>query len=90
MMARRMTAPKSRGRAMLPENMRVMLTALAVIYTIVHIERSQPIRRETCRGRLNTAKDMAIAAVEKGIAERAEVRDVNGKLVFHYPRAFPT
>ena len=68
----------------------LVLLPRAVIYTVVHIERSQPTRRETCRGQLGTAKGMAISAVDKGIAERAEVRDVNGKLVFHYPRTFPT
>ena len=67
-----------------------MLAARAVIYTIVQIERSRPTGRETCRGQLGTAKGMAISAVDRGLAERAEVRDVNGKLVFHYPRTFRT
>lgn len=59
-----------------------------MIYTIVHIKRCDTARRETFRGELDTAKALAVATVEKGQTDRAEVRDVNGQLVFHYPRTF--
>jgi hypothetical protein len=29
-----------------------------------------------------------MAAVEKGSADRAEIRDLNKHLLFHYPRTF--
>jgi hypothetical protein len=61
-----------------------------MIYTITFQKGSRRAGSETCRGMLDVAKAIAMAAVEKGAADRAEVRDINGKLIFHYPRTFRT
>lgn len=72
------------------DNTYLMLALQCVIYTIVHFKGSHTIRRETYHGELDTAKALAVAAVEKGGADRVEVRDVSGQLAFHYPRTFRT
>ena len=59
-----------------------------LIYTVTFFVRSRPTHSETARGSLDVAKAIAMAAVEKGTAERAEVRDINKHLMFHYPRTF--
>jgi hypothetical protein len=60
-----------------------------MIYTIAFFAGSRPAGNETCRGALDAAKAIAIAAVDKGSADRAEIRDLHKHLLFHYPRTFP-
>lgn len=59
-----------------------------MIYIVTYLKRSKPAGSETCRDSIDMAKALAMAAVEKGTADRAEVRDLNKALLFHYPRTF--
>lgn len=56
----------------------------AMIYTISHFQGTGETWKSACRGKLETAKATAVAAVEQGKADRTEVRDINGRLVFSY------
>ena len=58
------------------------------MHVITFFMGSKPVGSETHRAALDTAKAGAIAAVESGRADRAEVRDINNHRVFHYPRTF--
>ena len=58
------------------------------IHVITFFRGSKPMGTETHRAALDIAKARAIAAVESGRADRAEVRDLKKRLVFHYPRTF--
>jgi hypothetical protein len=60
----------------------------ATIHIITFFTGSEPTGSETHRASLDTARASAVAAVESGHADRAEVRDLNKRLVFHYPRKF--
>ena len=59
-----------------------------MIYTITFLKGSRPAGNESYCGALDIAKAIAISAVEGGSADRAEVRDVNQHLIYHYPRTF--
>jgi hypothetical protein len=59
------------------------------MHVITFFVGSKLVGTETHRAALDTAKASAIAAVERGQADRAEVRDINNHRVFHYPRTFP-
>lgn len=61
-----------------------------MIYTIALMRGAQVLAVETLRGEPDIAKALSKALVEKGDADRTEVRDVNGSLIYHYPRTFPT
>jgi hypothetical protein len=57
-----------------------------MIYTITYYAGSTPKGGDSCNGSLDRAKDLAIEAVEIGLAKRAEVRDLDKRLLFHFPR----
>jgi hypothetical protein len=60
------------------------------MHVITFFMGSKSVGTETQRAALDTAKASAIDAVESGRADRAEVRDLNKHLLFHYPRTFST
>lgn len=56
-------------------------------YQIESTLRGQLVATETWDDLLfESAKEHARTLVENGIADRVEIRDANGSLVFHYPR----
>jgi hypothetical protein len=57
-----------------------------MIYTITYYSGSTPGGGDSCNGSLDRAKGLAIDAVELGLAKRAEVRDLDKRLLFHFPR----
>jgi hypothetical protein len=58
------------------------------MYIISFFTGTKPAGTETYRGALDMAKALAMAAVDRGSADRVEVRDINKNLMFHYPRTF--
>jgi hypothetical protein len=57
-----------------------------MIYTLTYYSGSRRAGSDSCNGSLERAKLLAVAAVEEGIAKRAEVRDIDKRLLFHFPR----
>jgi hypothetical protein len=57
-----------------------------MIYTITYYSGSKPDGGDSCNGSLDRAKGLAVDAVKFGLARRAEVRDIDKKLLFHFPR----
>jgi hypothetical protein len=57
-----------------------------MIYRITYYSGAMAAGDDTCNGSLERAKELAVGAVESGIAQRTEVRDLNRILHFHFPR----
>ena len=57
----------------------------AMIYTVTYYAGSQPTGGDSCNGSIERAKALAYDAVRKGIAQRAEVRDLDRRLLYHFP-----
>lgn len=57
-----------------------------MIYTVTYYAGARPTRADSCNGSINRARDLAVTAVEQGYAQRAEVRDVERRLLYHFPR----
>jgi hypothetical protein len=55
-------------------------------YTITYLENSRPTGSEHWAGSFSEAKELAVKAVTTGCAERSEIRDDAGNLMFHHPR----
>jgi hypothetical protein len=55
-------------------------------YAIDLLEGGRSAATEYWPGRFDAAKEQAKNAVLTGCAERVEIRDESGKLLFHYPR----
>jgi hypothetical protein len=56
-------------------------------YTVVYIQKETVSGTEPWPGKLIDAQDLAHKAVANGAADRVEIRDENGELVFRHPRA---
>jgi hypothetical protein len=54
-------------------------------YTIRYYREGSRLDEEW-RGPLSEAKDLAVGAVAVGDADKTEIRDTKGQLIFHYPR----
>ncbi len=57
-----------------------------MIYTITYYSGSRTAGSDSCNGSLDRAKALAIAAVKDGLAKRADVRDLDKRLLYHFPR----
>jgi hypothetical protein len=55
-------------------------------YAIDLLERGRSAATEYWAGGFDAAKEHAENAILTGCAERVEIRDERGKLLFHYPR----
>jgi hypothetical protein len=55
-------------------------------YAIDLLERGRSAATEYWASGFDSAKEYARNAVVTGCAERAEIRNESGKLLFHYPR----
>ena len=55
-------------------------------YAIDLLERGRSAATEYWAGGFDVAMERAKNAVLTGCAERAEIRDESGKVLFHYPR----
>ena len=56
-------------------------------YTMVYIRKEKVSGTDPWPGKLIDAQDLAHKAVTNGAADRVEIRDENGELVFRHPRA---
>ena len=56
-------------------------------YTLVYIQKEKVSGTEPWPGKLIDAQDHAHKAIANGAADRVEIRDGNGELVFRHPRA---
>jgi hypothetical protein len=57
-----------------------------MIYTITYYSASRPVGSDSCIGSVDRAKELAITAVDGGVAQRAEVRDLDKRLLYHFSR----
>jgi hypothetical protein len=57
-----------------------------MIYTITYYSASRAVGSDSCTGSVDRAKELAINAVDGGVAQRAEVRDLNKTLLYHFAR----
>jgi hypothetical protein len=57
-----------------------------MIYTITYYAGMSRTRAESCHGSIERARALAVSAVEDGVAQRAEVRDLERRVLFHFPR----
>ena len=55
-------------------------------YNIGYFVNSRLTATESWDGTFSAAQEMARKAVESGTAERVEIRESDGALVFHHPR----
>lgn len=55
-------------------------------YSISYLHRGENVATESWDRGLEEAKAVAKRAVLVGTAERSEIRDADGKLIFHFPR----
>lgn len=60
-----------------------------MIYTISFMHGAQVTAMETFRGQQDVAQALAMAMVGKGSADRVEIRNIHGHLVFRYPCTAP-
>lgn len=57
-----------------------------MIYNVTYYAGSTQIGGESCNGSIERARMLANDAVENGLAQRAEVRDIERRLLYHFPR----
>jgi hypothetical protein len=58
-------------------------------YTILYYQEARPTGDEHWTGIFGEAKALAEHAVETGVADRVEILDEAGQLVFHHPPLAP-
>ena len=56
-----------------------------MIYTVTYYAGSQPTGSDSCNGSIERAKTLANEAVRGGFAQRAEVRDLERRVLHHFP-----
>lgn len=57
-----------------------------MIYTITYYAGINPTGGDSCNGSIERARELAVTAVEGGLAERAEVRDVARRVLYRFPQ----
>lgn len=57
-----------------------------MIYTITYYTGANRTGADSCTGSMDRARALAVSAVEQGIAQRAEVRDLERRMLYHFPR----
>ena len=57
-----------------------------MIYTITYYAGANRTGADSCTGSIDRARALAVSAVERGTAQRAEVRDLERRLLYHFPR----
>jgi hypothetical protein len=57
-----------------------------MIYTVTYYAGTNPTGAESCNGSIDRARTLAVAAVQGGLAQRAEVRDVERRVLYRFPQ----
>lgn len=57
-----------------------------MIYTVTYYAGAQTTGADSCNGSIERARALAVAAVERGVAQRAEVRDVERRVLYRFPQ----
>ena len=57
-----------------------------MIYTITYYAGVRPTGADSCNGSIERARDLAVTAVEAGLAQRAEVRDMERRVLYRFPQ----
>ena len=57
-----------------------------MIYTVTYHAGTQATGADSCNGSVERARALAVAAVEHGLAQRAEVRDMERRVLYRFPQ----
>jgi len=57
-----------------------------MIYTVTYYAGAQPMGADSCNGSIDRARALAVTAVEQGLAQRAEVRDLERRVLYRFPQ----
>lgn len=58
-----------------------------MIYTVTYYAGARLTGADSCNGSIDRAQALAVAAVEQGLAQRAEVRDLERRVLYRFPQA---
>lgn len=57
-----------------------------MLYMVTYYAGARSTGSDSCNGSIERARTLAITAVQRGVAQRAEVRDVGRRLLYRFPR----